>query len=387
MINGGENPEIVIIDGLKKSTYYEPLSEYINGEKISFASNFNYSRGYVGTWKIISNKLYLIELSGHIQKEGGNLNDTYKVGLDYLFNEKKIFAKWFSGEIIVNDGEIMEFSYRGSYPKFEYDITLSFENGELINKTILNNKTKIKEQVEITKPNSGVSKKPITYTNTDKIREFILEQIFLKLTENKNPDYVRENDIISHFSSSFFDQFIPNQMMINDAIYRVNSIFHFLEVPLIDYKYVTYKNDNTSLERAFFFNYGSTANEVARLVNGGKSDEIGKERFLQNTENNNLLCRILWTEKDGTFLFSRLKYDITPEHLANTLYKNQRLFDEPINTIYVFNSMFTNINTNEDIYLNINDFKQVIVGDAKIKYLESQFKEVDISNLNQYNFA
>jgi len=78
---------------------------------------------------------------------------------------------------------------------------------------------------------------------------------------------------------------------------------------------------------------------------------------------------------------------ITPEHLANTLYKNQRLFDEPINTIYVFNSMFTNINTNEDIYLNINDFKQVIVGDAKIKYLESQFKEVDISNLNQYNFA
>ena len=132
MINGGENPEIVIIDGLEKSTYYEPLSEYINRERISFASNFNYSRGYVSTWEIKLNRLYLIDLSGHIQKEGGSLNDTFKVGLDYLFNEKKIFAEWFSGEIVVNDGEIMEFSYRGSYPKFEFEITLSFENGVLI---------------------------------------------------------------------------------------------------------------------------------------------------------------------------------------------------------------------------------------------------------------
>lgn len=386
MINGGENPEIVIVDKVKNSTYNEPLSEYLKKKNISFPSNFNYSRGYVGTWEILSNKLYLTDLSAYVQKPNGNLNDTYKVGMDYLFDEDKIFADWYSGEIVVNSGEMLNFSYRGSYPKFELETTLSFKNGELQNKKIFNNKTNSEHQVEIKQPNRETLKKSVKYTNTDKIREFILEQIYLKLTENKYPNYVRENDIIKHFSTSFFDQFVPNQMMINDAIYRVNSIFHFLEVPLIDYKYVKYNNDGKSLERAFFFNYGNSVNEVAKLVSGGKSDKVGKERFLEKQDEDDLMCRILWTEKDGTFLFSRLKYDVTPEHLAETLYKDQRLFDELINTLYVFNSMFTEFNINDDIYLNINDFKQVIVGDVKIKYLESQFKAVDISNLNQYNF-
>lgn len=136
---------------LYKEEYFriatEPLNQYLkNRTDISFIS---YStacwRGYFGSWEIIDDKLYLIELNANIK---GNI----AIELSYLFpDENKVFANWFSGEIKVPQGEMLEYVHAGYGAIFEKDLILVVENGVLINEYVINNSVEYYERLMKTK--------------------------------------------------------------------------------------------------------------------------------------------------------------------------------------------------------------------------------------------
>ncbi len=117
----------------KGKTYYlstEPLNQLLDlmgDEKpVLMAPNTACWRGYIGTWHIDDNKLYLIEFKGYNK-------DHEEVGMDYIFpDQKKVFAGWYTGEIKISQGEMIHYEHMGYKSVYEKDLFLEFDKGILV---------------------------------------------------------------------------------------------------------------------------------------------------------------------------------------------------------------------------------------------------------------
>ncbi len=90
-------------------------------------------RGYVGSWEIDEDKLFLVGLEG-FSKENEELS------LDNLFpNQNKVFAEWFTGEIKIPQGKMLHYEHMGYMSIFERDLFFEFEKGTLIKKREIDN--------------------------------------------------------------------------------------------------------------------------------------------------------------------------------------------------------------------------------------------------------
>ena len=116
-------------------TYYlateplQPLLDIIGDEEPTSSEVVMLStdcwRGYVGTWEIVHEKLYLIGLKGY---PGENKRFT----MQNLFpDQKKVFAGWYSGEIKIPHGKMLHYEHLGYASIFERDVFLEFKNGVL----------------------------------------------------------------------------------------------------------------------------------------------------------------------------------------------------------------------------------------------------------------
>jgi len=111
--------------------FSQPLEQYF---ALTQKPNFNslktsmISRGYFADWKIIQNKLFLIDFVGH---QVANNWDELEYRLSDLFKdiEPPVFAEWFTGDIIIPIGENISTSI---YPMFKTFSKLSFDKGQLI---------------------------------------------------------------------------------------------------------------------------------------------------------------------------------------------------------------------------------------------------------------
>ena len=127
--------EILIYKGEEFSIMSEPLSDFLEKKPKLFSWESSACwRGYVGKWKILGDKLFLIDLDGNT--ENG------KVGLKYLFaNKKEVFAKWFSGDLTIPLGELIEYVHVGYASIFEKDLIITFSKGIITKQVLVNNKT------------------------------------------------------------------------------------------------------------------------------------------------------------------------------------------------------------------------------------------------------
>lgn len=107
----------------------EPLALWvsINKEKCNFGTTSSACwRGYVGTWQVINNHLYLIELSA--VSGGGD-----RLSLSDVFDgQEKVFAHWFNGEVRCPEGKLLNYVHGGYASTYEKDIFLTFEKGVLV---------------------------------------------------------------------------------------------------------------------------------------------------------------------------------------------------------------------------------------------------------------
>lgn len=127
--------EILIYKGKKYGMATEPLEPYIESNGIQFNHMIECSgcwRGYIGTWSIEDNKLYLIDIDTD--------NDGKKVGLEYLFpNQEKVFAEWFTGELRIPYGEMIKYVHQGYASLYEKELFLNVQKGIVISEREIDN--------------------------------------------------------------------------------------------------------------------------------------------------------------------------------------------------------------------------------------------------------
>ena len=127
--------DILSYNGEKTTIATEPLKPYLETRSdVSFIfKSTALVRGYIGTWKIKNKKLYLVTLVGFIE-------NNEKVDLKYLFpNKTEVFADWFSGDIRIPEGDLLQKINIGYASVFARDRLLNFNKGILISETLKDN--------------------------------------------------------------------------------------------------------------------------------------------------------------------------------------------------------------------------------------------------------
>ena len=117
----------------------EPLGDYFvqGGEDPGFESNCTALwRGYVGSWEIVEDRLYLVELNG-------TLEDGSEASLATVFPgfPDRVFAHWFTGTIRIPQGRMLEYVHMDYLSIYERDLLLEIKKGVVINTSIRNNGT------------------------------------------------------------------------------------------------------------------------------------------------------------------------------------------------------------------------------------------------------
>ena len=109
----------------------EPLQIYLglmkNPPEFDWCCTACY-RGYMGTWVIKENKLYLTKI-----EVGGPPFSTLKNWRE-MFNKKvgDIKAEWYSGVLRIPKGDVLEYVHGGYGSKFERDLFITIEKGNVI---------------------------------------------------------------------------------------------------------------------------------------------------------------------------------------------------------------------------------------------------------------
>jgi hypothetical protein len=126
--------ERLIFEGEQVALLSNPLSEYfaLGGRNPGFESRSTALwRGYVGTWEILNDRLYLVALEGTL--ESGD-----DASLESVFPgfKERVFAHWFSGRLRIPQGKLLEYVHGGYASTYERDVLLTLKNGVVISQEI-----------------------------------------------------------------------------------------------------------------------------------------------------------------------------------------------------------------------------------------------------------
>lgn len=145
--------EIIIFEGEEHQLFCEPLEPYLNQLTNRPAvledgiwSTGNY-RGYVGTWEIKNDSLWLIG----IVNEYGIYDSTGKWTLDTEYQDVPIskiiegskfpvHASWYSDVLRIPQGEMLRYVHMGYGSIYEEEIQIKIELGVVINVATIDNK-------------------------------------------------------------------------------------------------------------------------------------------------------------------------------------------------------------------------------------------------------
>jgi len=172
-------PDFLIYKGDTLSIFANPLEVYFDNHPRpdSIFDKYGYNstacwRGYIGYWELRNDSLFLIELHG----------DTSNIDLSLIFKDRKIdnriFADWYSYNIINPYGKLIYYEHMGYESIYEFEKEFIFSKGVLTDIKKYNNSKSRKSKythdnkllVEYLKANINNSLLPDT---VDKIRVFV----------------------------------------------------------------------------------------------------------------------------------------------------------------------------------------------------------------------
>lgn len=137
-------PDILIYKGKKVSINSNPLESYFNEEHPRPRDLFQFTctaiwRGYVATWEIKDDYLYLVKLV-----EGTCSDNAKKIPLSRIFPgaKKSIKAIWYSGTLIIPEGKILDYVHMGYESLYEKETRLTIEDGKLVDSKTIDNKSR-----------------------------------------------------------------------------------------------------------------------------------------------------------------------------------------------------------------------------------------------------
>jgi hypothetical protein len=137
-----QSPDKLIYKGEKFALFANPLQDYYHSFSPADSTiypNFDtggitsYStgcwRGYIATWEIKNDTLYLIKIED-CSDEGKTFD------LTKIFSSKvkkgRVKADWYSGELRIPKGKMVEYVHMGYMSKYERELTLEIEKGVLL---------------------------------------------------------------------------------------------------------------------------------------------------------------------------------------------------------------------------------------------------------------
>lgn len=84
-------------------------------------------RGYIATWEIKNDALYLVGIDARLE-------DGSKVLVENLFpnSQKQVKAVWYSGELVIPRGKMLEYVHLGYASRYEQYLVISIKNGNVV---------------------------------------------------------------------------------------------------------------------------------------------------------------------------------------------------------------------------------------------------------------
>lgn len=130
-------PEVLRFDGREHPMCTEPLEDWfeLSGRKSPFHGYCSANwRGYIGTWEVRDQRLYLLGLEGK-DDDGADLS------LGSLFPDypARVYAHWYSGTVRLPEGRLLQYEHGGYSSTYERDRLLRFEKGVLVETHVTRN--------------------------------------------------------------------------------------------------------------------------------------------------------------------------------------------------------------------------------------------------------
>ena len=125
--------EKLIYKGEQFSLCNEPLGSFIQSNRLPFKFEVTSTalwRGYIGTWTIEQERLYLIAIQGSI-------------GMEKLFPgfAHGVFAHWYTGTLRCPQGALLKYVHGGFGSVYEEDLFLDVSKGVMANERLVRNST------------------------------------------------------------------------------------------------------------------------------------------------------------------------------------------------------------------------------------------------------
>ena len=141
-------PEVLLYDNQTLSMCTVPLLDYFYLTKNEPKFRVNCTalwRGYIGTWEIVEDRLYLIAI------DDAHFEDGKKVTLETLFPgfTNRVFAHWYTGKIRAPKGELINYVHGGFDSTYEQDLIFQIKKGLIIKVEITNNKVDLDDMEDI----------------------------------------------------------------------------------------------------------------------------------------------------------------------------------------------------------------------------------------------
>lgn len=130
-------PDRIIFNQEYRNLYTNPLEPYwvVSGvRRPRFISQENCRRGYVATWEIKDNQLFLREVEGLIRRKftlWGKRVVTCSMGKLFGRRRRRVKASWFSGKLRIPQGKMTLFDDNAYGSRFESEVIITVTHGNL----------------------------------------------------------------------------------------------------------------------------------------------------------------------------------------------------------------------------------------------------------------
>jgi len=118
-------------------------------------------RGYIAKWEIIGDKLFLIGLNEfQFGKEEPIIKEKTYNFYDIFPGQDKVLADWYSGEIKIQQGEVLKYVHACYASIYEKEVILDIKEGVVLSEKEVDNRGKVFEEENVIKMMSKDLKKP-----------------------------------------------------------------------------------------------------------------------------------------------------------------------------------------------------------------------------------
>lgn len=157
----GQVPDYLVYKGDTLAIFSNPLEKYFEKtgkrELIDFVGCGSTAcwRGYKAIWELKEDKLYLVQVTSCHNSCGLEIKNA---DLKKMFGTETVFANWFTGKIIVPQGERVQYIHMGYASIYEKELHISFKDGIKTNEKTISN-GKIANKIRFEKRQREIAKK------------------------------------------------------------------------------------------------------------------------------------------------------------------------------------------------------------------------------------